>query len=99
MNNKKTIASIAFVASSAFALIGPGPAQSKKICLDLFEDASGNAIVGTCDQNKNNEILKKTILSNGCAKDQAAMTAYKGTPNSEFNVKINACLPPNVVQL
>lgn len=97
MKLKTTIAAAALTASSAFALIGPGT-ESKTFCLDLMEDASGPAYVGSCDQTKNNKITGKEILENGCAEHQVAQTTYR-LPGGKYKFEIAPCLPPSVVQL
>jgi len=96
---KKTISAVALMASStsAFALMAP-PTQTKTICLDVYENEDGVKYAGTCDQAKNNQILGATILENGCAEDQIALTSRKYQGGS-WDISIRACMPPNVVQL
>ncbi len=98
MNFKKTIAAVAITASSAFALTPP-PTAKKTICLDARETNQGTLIAGDCDQAKNNVILKKTILDNGCAAGQISLQARSWGQPEKFNIEVHSCLPPNVVQL
>jgi hypothetical protein len=88
---KKTIASVALLASSStFALIGPGPRpEPKTVCLNVYEESNGVMYAGDCDQTRANQVYKRTILQNGCADGQAAIRSY--------DIKIKAC--PTYVQL
>ena len=104
---KRTVAAIAMgISTPSFALMLPAQA-TKVICLDTFESEKGVKYAGNCDQAANNEILEATILENGCAADQIALTsvAYpvagkKGKPSTlKYDIEIKSCLPPNVVQL
>lgn len=90
---KKTIASLALLASttSAFALIGPGgqaAPEPKTYCLSLYESEDG-AYVGDCDNTQANVRAKRVINANGCADGQAAMQTTR--------VQIRSC--PTFVQL
>jgi len=90
---KKTIASLALLASttSAFALIGPGGQAGptpKTYCLSLYESEDGT-YVGDCDQSKINLRSKRPVNANGCADGQAALQSVR--------VVIPAC--PTFVQL
>jgi len=95
---KKTITAAAALAasSSAFGLIGPVQ-ESKTICLNTFVDENRLLYAGKCDEARNNIILDKPILKNGCAQGQVALTAIK--LNGQWNPQIQYCLRPNVVQL
>lgn len=96
MEFKMTIAAIAITASSVFARPLP-PTEIKTICLPNYSDSEGVAYAGNCDQARNNVRLNRPLLANGCAEDQIAITATKR--NGNFNVEVNNCLPPNIVQL
>jgi hypothetical protein len=97
---KKSIAVLALSASStsAFAFMMQ-PQQTKTYCLSVYEGADGAKFASSCDESKNNEILGKDLLENGCAEDQVALTARKHKGQKKFDIQISACLPPNVVQL
>jgi hypothetical protein len=95
----KTISAFVLSASSAFALIGPGPLDTKTICLSAHEDKDGVVFAGSCDQARNNKTEKKDILANGCAEKQVAVTATKTRSAKEWSVKVYDCMPPHVVQL
>ena len=100
MKINKSIAVLAMSASSAFALIGPNPnLQKKTICLNVHENAKGVLFAGSCDESRNNKIQGLDLLANGCAADQVSVVATKFSANTKFNVQVNSCLPPNIVQL
>ncbi|HYX36508.1 MAG TPA: hypothetical protein VE954_25655 [Oligoflexus sp.] len=101
MKLSKTIAALGLTASSsAFGLMAPDqPVRTKTVCLNTYERADGSLELGTCDEAKNNKTEGRPRLENGCAEGQAAMTVTKWTTQQGFTPKIEACLPPNVVQL
>ena len=99
MEFKKTIVAFAITASSAFALIGPMPAEYKNLCLNVYDNANGVQYAGRCDETRNNEYSKLEILENGCAEGQISLTAMKVQGSERFDIEINSCLPPHVVQL
>lgn len=92
---KKTITSLAILASasSAFALVGPGGPgnhpKPKNVCLSHSVGNQGEAYVGDCDQSQMNRLRKLPLLANGCAVNQASLRSLK--------VIIPAC--PTFVQL
>ncbi len=113
---KKTISATIIAlsgATSALALWAPAPVASKTYCLDYWdvqnEDVGTPAYrAATCDQSNNNSILGRTLLSNGCAEGQMALTTHRyyngaeeGSEGSEeaFPIQIGSCMPPNVTQL
>ncbi len=99
MKFKKTITALTLSASSsAFSLMAP-PVETKTICLQSYEGQDGSTFVGTCDQSRNNKILEKEILSNGCAKGQTALVARRYAEDRPFYPEIGGCMPPNVSQL
>ncbi len=92
--NKKTIASLAILASttSAFALIGPGGQRlprPKTVCLSVHEGETGELYVGDCDLSEQNRRTRVRLQANGCARNQAALQSY--------SVTIKAC--PGFAQL
>jgi hypothetical protein len=97
---KKTIATFAITAASAnaFALYAP-TAETKNICLSLYQNENNTAYVGTCDETKNNEFSKLPVLENGCAVGQVSMQTTRAQGQKEFNIKIYPCLAPNIAQL
>ena len=96
MKFMKTIAAVAFTATSAFALVAPS--DTKTICLNAWEDANGVLHAGNCDESRNNETLNKELLANGCAEDQISLISRE-VANAKYDIEIRNCLPPNVVQL
>ena len=93
---KKTIASLAILASAQAALSMPVPrdpnAPQPKInhvCLKTYGTKDGSKIA-TCDASYIND--GKTLLANGCAKDQIELTIVGDSP-------IMACMPPGMAQL
>jgi hypothetical protein len=86
-----------FLASSpAFALRphdpnSPPPPKPTTYCLEIYKGRDGGQSA-TCDARENNEIEKKKILSNGCAKGQIAFV------NVEQDL-VEGCLPTGAVQL
>ncbi len=95
----KTISAFVLSASSAFALIGPRPMDTKTICFDVQTDKDGVMYAGTCDQADNNKNSGVKLLANGCAEEQISVTASKPKTVKQYNINVPKCLPPNVVQL
>lgn len=93
MKTSLAISTLALVASTqAMALIGPNPGrEAHKACLTITEDGADGMYAGNCDETNNNKRAGKTILENGCAQGQAALTT--------FEIKLPACRDPRVVQL
>lgn len=92
---KKTIASLAILAStqSAVAMIGPHDPNApqpeiNKVCLKTYSLGDGSK-VGSCDATS---INKGRLLANGCKVGQVAITIVGANP-------ISACLPPGFAQL
>lgn len=91
---KKTVASLAILASasSAFALIGPGgPGQPRprNYCVSSYHGQNGEAYVGDCDLTQQNLRRQAPLLQNGCAQNQASLRSVR--------VRLAAC--PTFVQL
>ena len=103
---KKTIASMALLASatSAMAIVGPingaqestmiggGKVPTKKVyCLAEYEDQDGDVVVSSCDAKARNARFQNADLNKyGCLEGQAAMITYQ-------EVNIPSC--PVFVQL
>lgn len=100
---KKTIslAALAISAStSSFALVMPPANMSyKTYCLDRYTDSDGNTTMGSCDQSPNNARGNAQVGQNGCTTDQAALISSKAPWDKDFDIVINACMPPNAAQL
>jgi hypothetical protein len=99
---KKTVASLAILASlsTANALVGPGDSTSRtpnpkprptpvKACLNTYQMADGSVVAGECDASEQNKIYGVEILENGCAEEQVAV--------SFVGVTVRTC--PTYVQL
>jgi hypothetical protein len=91
---KVSVASLAILVAStpAFAIRGPDPrVEIKEACITVHQGPGGTQYAGSCDETSNNELLKKKILANGCAKDQALFTS--------ISVELHSCPNPHIVQL
>lgn len=94
---KKTIATLAILASASANALMPGPGahvperpETKTACIEVYEGYSdGSLITGTCDATMKNEMYSKQLMENGCAKGQAAMQVVEN--------QIKSC--PTYVQL
>jgi hypothetical protein len=86
---KKTVASLAILASasSAFALIGPGDGnprpQPKNVCLSLYQGERGESYLGDCDNSELNRQRRAPLQANGCAAGQASLRS--------FSVRVKSC--------
>lgn len=99
---KMTITALALSAasSSAFALQAlplPTEIKTKNVCLNVYQDSQGVSFAASCDSSKNNEIAQVTLLSNGCAEGQVALTAT--SINGKFDIFVKSCMRPNIAQL
>ncbi len=97
---KKTIASLAILASGSLVLAMPRPPDPnapkpvlKTICLRVAQTAAdGSQSLATCDSAHNNQRSNSQLLANGCAEGQASIRTYS-------EIAISACMPPGMVQL
>ena len=107
---KKTITAMAIAgaSSTAFALQVPPTGVTPKartICLSTYTDSNDLLYVGSCDRARNNTILKREVLANGCAESQVAMKISEWVNDkgqivsTSTSTKIAFCLRPNVAQL
>src|SRR5688572_17861812 len=97
---KKTVAAFALGASSSLAFAEGFQAEEfKTYCLGVYENEQGVKYGETCDSSENNKTLGKAILANGCAEGQVSLTTHRFAGETKFQIEIEACLPPNVVQL
>jgi len=97
---KKTITSLALIASAANAYALPMPPRpgqplppppvERTICLSQYNTASdGSPFVGGCDESERNQMFGEELLENGCAKHQVAIKTT--------SLKIRSC--PSAAQL
>lgn len=99
MNVKSKIAAMALSAASMAYGLTPPPAETKTLCLSVYEDADGVKRAGNCDNSHNNATLGLPILKNGCAENQISLMSFRYKGSNKFTIQIHSCLPPNVVQL
>ena len=101
--NKTTIALSALAASlvsaqaSALMIDNPDTVWKTKVtCLNSYGADGVKSVYEICDQSKNNELNKRPLLSNGCAKDQVAVNeTINVTAGEKFKLKIKSCAVEN----
>ena len=106
MKKTITSAALLASAASAFAIIAPPPfddnsqvpnpafqlkpQEEKFYCLNVFETAEGEKLLGSCDASRQNVVFGLETDERGCTVSQAALRVTK-------DIKIMAC--PSYVQL
>ncbi len=96
---KKTIATLAILASSTVAFSmpqmpdpnAPKP-KLRTICLNSYTARDGSIDLSSCDSSANNRNDGEKLNDNGCADGQASIRTYS-------KIAISSCMPTGMVQL